>query len=114
MWNTHADDEYLSRVQKWPKKYHREYASVHRNPGTFLAALNGGAKLEQIKFGFIHREPQGVLAIDQKGGGQSLKQTRLYVFPHKASEVVHLIALGDKESQKADIQCASEFVSQLN
>lgn len=73
MWNVQPEDEYIRRVNRWPKKYRRELLAVHDNLDTFLRALNEGAKLEQAKFGFIHSEPRGVLAIDQKGGGPSLK-----------------------------------------
>jgi len=54
------------------------------------------------------------LAVDQKGGGSSLKQTRLYVYLEKTTEAVHLITLGDKDSQASDIKYASEFVDRLN
>ena len=113
MWNPQPEDEYVRRVKRWPKKHRRELLAVHDNLDTFLRALNQGAKLEHVKFGFIHPEPRGVLAIDQKGGGQSLKQTRLYTYPDKMTQLVHLITLGDKNSQRADIKCASEFVDQL-
>lgn len=113
MWAMQAEDEYVKRASKWPKKYRREFAAVHSNLDTFMAALNRGAKLEHVKYGFVHREPRGVLAIDQKGGGRSLKETRLYVYPSKPTQLVHLITLGDKGSQTADIRYASEFVGQL-
>ncbi len=83
MWKVQAEDDYLRRIEKWPKKYHRELKAVHDNLDTFWGALKEGAKLEHIKFGFIHYEPKGVLAIDQKGGGSGLKQTRLYLYPNK-------------------------------
>ena len=100
MWRTQPDDEYVKRVRKWPKKHRRELLAVHNNLDTFLMALNQGAKLEQARFGFIHTEPRGVLAIDQKGGGSSLKETRLYVYADTKAELVHLITLGDKNSAR--------------
>ena len=87
---------------------------MHNNLDTFLAALNYGAKPEHARFGFIHTEPRGVLAIDQKGGGPSLKETRLYAYPDTETRLVHLITLGDKSSQEADIRYASEFVDHLH
>ena len=113
MWKTQPDDEYIKRAKKWPKKYRRELLAVHNNLDTFLGALNCGAKPEHARFGFIHPEPRGVLAIDQKGGGSSLKETRLYTFPEADTQVVHLITLGDKDSQEADVRYASEFVDEL-
>jgi hypothetical protein len=113
MWNLSPTGEYEKRVKKWPKKHQRELIAVHNNLDTFFGALLHGAKLEQIKFGFMHAEPRGVIALDQKGGGAGLKETRLYIFPDPVAEIVHVITLGDKGTQKADIQYASEFVDSL-
>lgn len=113
MWKLQAEAEYEKRVRKWPKKHRRELAAVLDNLDTFLGTLNQGAKLRQIKFGFFHHEPRGVLAIDQ-GGGTGLKETRLYTYPNTASQFVHLITIGDKKSQTADIRHATKFVDTLN
>jgi hypothetical protein len=75
--------------------------------------LNAGTKPLQVAGGFIHREPNGVVAIDQKGGGVALAQTRLYVYPDSDASQLHVIALGDKKSQKADIQTCREYVASL-
>ena len=114
MWKTQPDDEYIKRVRKWPKKHRRELLAVHNNLDTFLGALNRGAKVEHARFGFVHAEPRGVLAIDQKGGGSSLKQSRLYIYADTKTQLVHLVTLGDKSSQEADIEYASEFVDRLS
>lgn len=114
MWNLLPDAEYSKRVARWPKKYRRELLAVHNNLDTLLLALNRGAKPEHARFGFVHPEPRGVLAIDQKGGGASLKETRLYVYLERTTGVVHLITLGDKASQSSDIEYTSEFVDRLN
>ena len=113
MWTLLPEVEYEKRARKWPKKHQREFVAMHDNLDTFLGALSRGAKLEQIGFGFVHNEPQGILAIDQKGGGAGLKETRLYIYPVRESQVIHLITIGDKNTQKADIQYACEFVCGL-
>jgi len=113
MWNLRAESEYEKRARKWPKKYHHEFIAVHDNLDTFVEALRIGANLEQTKFGFIHREPCGIIAIDQKGGKGSLKETRLYLYPDKSSQIIHLITLGDKRTQSEDIRYAREFVGGL-
>ncbi len=105
--------EYEKGVRKWPKKHRRELMAMLNNLDTFLGTLNAGASVEQVKFGFIHAEPHGVLAIDQKGGGSGLKQTRLYAYPQTNEEILHLIIVGDKSSQKSDIKFCSHFVSTL-
>jgi putative component of toxin-antitoxin plasmid stabilization module len=113
MWKLQPETDYERRAKNWPKKHQREFVAVHDNLDTLLKALNSGAKLEQIKFGFMHPEPRGVIAIDQKGGGRGLKETRLYTYLNRASQLVHLITLGDKNTQSADIRYTSEFVASL-
>jgi hypothetical protein len=87
---------------------------MHDNLDTFLKALNGGVPLENVaRFGFVHDEPKGIKAVDQKGAGAGVTQTRLYTFPDSDTETVHLITVGNKSSQKANIKYASEFVDDL-
>jgi hypothetical protein len=87
---------------------------VHDNLDTLMNALNQGAKLEQTKFGFMHYEPRGIIAIDQKRGGGGLKETRLYTYPAKTTQIMHVITIGDKSTQKADIRYSCEFVDSLS
>lgn len=69
--------------------------------------------MQQVKAGFLHPEPQGVLAIDQKGSGKALAETRLYVYPDEDDEIAHVITLGDKRSQPDDIALCRQFVAEL-
>src|SRR5262245_11285211 len=80
MWNLAPDAEYTQRYKWFEKKRKRELTAVHGNLSRFQEALNTGAPLRQVNAGYIHREPHGIIAIDQKGGGNSLRQARLYVF----------------------------------
>ena len=113
MWELEPTPEYTRKLKKWPKKYRRELTAMLDNLDTFLQALNLGAKPQQAKFGFIHTEPLGVLAIDQRGAGAGTKATRLYVYPDEGTETVHTITLGDKDSQRTDIKISVELVRTL-
>ncbi len=55
----------------------------------------------------------GVVAIDQKGGGKALMQTRLYVYPETDFRLLHKITLGDKSTQKDDIAVCRDYVQAL-
>jgi hypothetical protein len=114
MWKlAEPTDEYKRRQAKFAKKKRNQLLAVLANLDAFMKGLNDGLKLEQVAtFGFVHSEPRGVLAIDQKGGIK-LAQTRLYVYPDRKTKTVHLITLGDKGSQKADIEFCSEYVGSL-
>ena len=114
MWNlAEPTDEYKRRHTRFEKKKPKQLLAVLANLSTLMKGLRDGLKLEQVAaFGFVHREPRGVLAVDQKGGVK-LAQTRLYVYPDRATETVHPITLGDKASQKGDIEFCSDYVESL-
>ncbi len=113
MWSAQPTEHYQRRHKRYEKKHKRELRAVLDNLDTFLQALQEGAKPQHPHFGFIHSEPMSVLAIDQKGGGKSLAETRLYIFPDDETELVHLITLGDKRSQQNDIELCKQFVGEL-
>ncbi len=114
MWTIQPTDDYTRAVRKWPKKYRRELLAVHDNLDTYLQLLNSGTPVEQAKVGFIHTEASGALAVDQKGAGQSTLETRLYFYPEKSKELLHLITLGDKDSQQEDNELCKAFVRALS
>jgi hypothetical protein len=113
VWVIQTTPEYLARNKRYEKKHWRELAAVLDNLDTFLKTLQNGVKPRQVKFGFIHPEPQGVIAIDQKGGGPNLAQTRLYVYHDEEHEVLYLLTLGDKQTQSIDVQFCKMCVDQL-
>jgi hypothetical protein len=69
---------FASRFKRYQKKHPKETAAVLNNLDTYVRTLNMGARSEFIQASFIHREPRGVVAIDQKGARASSRQTRLY------------------------------------
>lgn len=81
------------RLKRWAKKHPNE---LQANLDTYHEHLNAGQSPQVIQLGFVHNEPHGVKAIDQKGGGPYLAQTRLYIFPEESNQTLHLITLGDK------------------
>jgi hypothetical protein len=117
MWAIETDAEVLRQAKQFRKKWRREITNVFDNLDTVLVSLQKGVKPEQIKqFGFAHTEPQGVIAIDQKGptsGGGRLKPFRLYVFPDEVESVLHVRVLGDKDSQSDDLSLMKSFVKGL-
>lgn len=78
-----------------------------------MTTLNEGVNPINIKAGFIHHEPDGIKAIDQKGGKGKLKQCRLYIYPDTSTRLVHVISVGDKTDQKGDINECREYVKPL-
>ncbi len=55
-----------------------------------------------------------MVAIDQRGGAGRLQETRLYCYAHDDSRTVHLLGIGDKSSQSADLARFSPVARTLN
>lgn len=106
MWEIKTTESYERRFKHYAKKHRRELLAVLSNLDRFKGALDAGSSSQQAKeaFGFTHREPGGVVAIDQKGGGPSLAQTRLYAYALDLDCVLYLITLGDKNTQADDLR----------
>jgi hypothetical protein len=113
MWTLEPTEQYATRTRQYEKKHPLELTAVQVNQATYLAALEAGAKPLQIKFGFIHVEQHGVVAVDQKRGGGKLAQTRLYLYPDVTDRVLYQITIGDKNTQQKDIQFCNWFVAEL-
>ena len=113
MWRLECVDEYERRRKRYQKDRPNELLAVLDNLDTYHKSLDMGAEPLRRVHGFMHIEPSGVIAIDQKGGGRYLAQTRLYVYPDTETETLYVITLGDKQSQRQDIQTCREFVKQI-
>ncbi len=109
MWKLQPTEEFAARHKRWGKNHPAELKAVLGNLDTYFEALILGTKPLQIKCGFIHPERQGVVAINQRGGGRNLAQTRLYAYPDIRTETLHLLTLGDKTTQKADIALSHQY-----
>ena len=101
--------------KKVAEKFRQELENVHDNLDTLMETLNmDEVSLEQLPFGFLHKEPKGIKAVDQRGpGGRSLKQVRLYLYPHRETKTVHVLTIGDKKTQPKDIEQSKNFVACL-
>lgn len=111
-WTLEATDVYGRRHEHYEKKHPHELAAVTGNLDTYFKTLNEVNNPLQVKAGFIHNEPSGIKAIDQKGGRQKIKlqQTRLYIFPDTSSKTLYLLTIGDKGTQRDDINFCREYV----
>ena len=114
-WNITETQNFVRDFKLYQKKHPDELAAVLGNLDTYFETLKRLGHPFQIRAGFIHHEPEGIKALDQKGGKQKvkLKQTRLYVYPDVKSKQLYLLALGDKNSQKLDIQTSREILKSL-
>jgi hypothetical protein len=113
MWRIEPIQQFL-RDQKWyEKKRPIELAATLHNLKKYLQQLNAAPNPKAVQAGYIHPEPQGVVAIDQRGKWGNLQETRLYAYPEEAQKVLYLITIGNKDEQAADIEFCKEFVNGL-
>ncbi len=88
---------------------------VLRNLTTYLSQLDEGVNpLQIVKLRFVHNEVDGIYAVDQKGGPKNLAEIRLYLFPHVPSKTLHLLTIGDKNSQSRDINDCRAMVKKIH
>jgi hypothetical protein len=104
MWQIKVSDEYERRLKRFSKIRPNEVTFTLVNLAFFESALNEGAAPQDIRVSFVHAEPGGVLAITERGAGKNATPLRLYVYPDDALRTLYLITLGDKKTQRDDIQ----------
>jgi hypothetical protein len=104
-WNLSPTPEFIRTSQSYEKKHPDELAATLANLlHRYLPRLNHARHHTLVHAGCLHHEGHGVIAIDQSGQGQSLRETRLYAYPHVESRTLHLMLIADKSSQKRDLR----------
>jgi hypothetical protein len=116
-WEIHESDFFQRKLRQFRKNNKGLDTLLFDNLDTYFNTLKAGLLPINIKAGFIHKEPNGVKAIDQKGpkkpGMGKPKEARLYIFPDPDTNILHLITIGDKNSQQADITDCRDFFKDL-
>jgi len=114
-WKLNFTDKYERDHKQYEKKHPDELMAILNNLDFYFSTLDELGNPYLIKAGFIHPESRGIIAIDQKGGKRRVKlqQTRLYVYPDIQGKILHLLTIGDKNSQKMDIKFCVDIVKQI-
>ena len=112
LWCVEPTDQYNRDLKYYSKKHPEELIAVTDNLDTYLKLLNGCDNPVHISVGFLHHEPDGMKAIDQKGSKsrQKLQQTRLYTYAYADKNVLYLLGIGGKTSQNEDIQKCRKYI----
>ena len=110
MWHIETTNQWERDSKYYQKKHPAELAAVLRNLDRYLSLLNSAKNPKAVHAGFLHHEQAGVVAVDQKGGGGNLQETRLYTYADAASQLLYIITAGNKNEQPDDIAFAKEFV----
>ena len=110
MWQIEPTTGWERDQKHYAKKRPNELAAVMRNLDRYIKLLNVSKNSKAVQAGYLHTEQSGVLAVDQRGGGGNLQETRLYTYADDETKTVYLIAIGDKDAQHADVEYSKEFV----
>jgi predicted hotdog family 3-hydroxylacyl-ACP dehydratase len=113
MWETEPTTAWEKDVKYYAKKRPRELAAILNNIGRYVKLIAASKNSRAVQAGFLHPEPMEIMAVDQKGGGPNLEETRAYTYADDEKEVLYLITLRNKSSQSSDIELAKEFVAPL-
>jgi len=113
MWHIEPTDQYEKDYKHYDKKRPNELAAVLRNLHRYKEMLDAAKNSRCVHAGFLHDEPKGVIAVDQKGFRASIQETRLYTFADDKTKTLHLITIGDKDTQSGDVRISEDFVSDL-
>ena len=119
VWTIESTQKYISDYKRYEKKMNNELIATLNNAHTYYNSLNRGVNPLQIKSGFIHSEPDGIVAIDQRGSTKvlgkklKLKQTRLYIYPDVERKILHFLKIGNKNSQSDDLKYCKKEVNQI-
>lgn len=115
LWEIEPTDQFTRDIKRIGKSHPVETQHMLANSRKLLEALNNNIPICNITAGFIHNEPRGIKAVDQKGPIKGkLKQTRLYIYPDLNERKAHFICAGDKQSQPKDIKFAKKYIDKLN
>lgn len=111
-WQLEPTSQWEKDARYYERKHPNELAAVLRNVKRYAALLEAAPNPRAVQAGFLHGEPRGVVAIDQKGGGGNLQETRLYTYADQAKKVLYLITIGNKNEQSGDVQLSKDFVEE--
>ena len=114
-WKLGKTAKFIKDNEHYQQRQPNEWVAVMKNLDAYFEALKLLGNPMQIQTGFLHHEPDGIKALDQKGGKQKVKlqQTRLYVYPDTNLKILYLLAMGNKSTQASDIRFSREMVKEL-
>ena len=102
-------------AKKMLKRHRNECLNALDNLDTYKERLDGGATPLQLVrlLAFARNEKEDAYAIDQTGDRPTNTEIRLYVFPDEATSELHVVLIGDKQSQQRDVNEVHDFIRDI-
>ncbi len=112
MWIESYEFADANRMKHYAKKHRREYVSCLANLADVITALNNGAAVTAIPYGFFRSEHEDVYRIGQTNVKHP-HETRLYVYACVIRTTIYVLTVGDKSTQQSDINACHAKVREL-
>lgn len=113
MWKTLTTPVFERRFKHYEKKKKNELFAVTNNLDRLVNSLESGKQPNPSIFGFLRSEGSNILRISEAGPGPRVAATRLYVYPDAEKDELHLLTIGDKNTQSEDILYCKSYVKEL-
>jgi hypothetical protein len=103
-----------TRFKKFAANHRREYESCFSNLNKLLELLNAGHPVARLvnNPSFFRSEREGLYRIGQSGV-KDAKESRLYIYPDEKSEMIYILDIGTKETQRTDIPAAKKVIKHI-
>jgi len=101
-----------SAFKRYAKKHRAEYASCFENLDRVHEILCNGHSWGSFQVGFLRTEGDGLFRVGQTGVAHA-RETRLYIHVDEAARRIHVLTIGDKDSQQDDIRDARKIVGEI-
>ena len=104
MWEVEPYTGFENQYKKFSKKHEDEASAAFSNLQTYLSILQRTNNLQLANNEkYVHKEPDGMVAIDERGAKidkkqGKLKATRLYIYAYIENETVYTLGIGGKDS----------------
>ena len=112
MWTVCKDYAESNCFKRFAKRHPREYAACFSNLSRAVTSLDSGMTLDQLaSTRYFSSEGDGLFRIGQTRVPHA-HETRLYVYIALLDGIIYVLSMGDKSSQRADInRCKSTILS---
>ncbi len=99
------------RLKRFAKSNRVEFVNCFKNLEAFLEHLQLGGRPHQSAV--VRPEGEGVFALDEDGPGNPRLALRLYVYPDEPTRVLHILLMGDRKTQREDVNACHQSIRQL-
>ena len=112
MWQQSSEYAEKGVIKRFVKRHPREAVSCFENLRDVVAALDAGGEPLRLPFGFYSSEGADVYRIGQTGVKHPC-ESRLYIYSCVINTTVYVLTMGDKSTQKDDINRSKAIVRRI-